>query len=197
MASSTLRPTMLRQLEQLSSKRAYSTLRQSAQLTSRPTWAVQRAAFQTSAARRILPPLPQVIKGSVNDPTKVPEPHPSHGSYHWTAERLVSVGLIPVTIMPFAVGSLNPLLDGTLIGLIILHTYIGFQSVITDYIPTWRAPRWRKAFDWLNVLAVGIVGWGWYEFETNDVGLTAAVARIWRAGANAKQAAKEAEEALS
>lgn len=49
----------------------------------------------------------------------------------------------------------------------------------------------------MNVLAVGIVGWGWYEFETNDVGLTAAVARIWRAGANAKQAAKEAEEALS
>lgn len=31
--------------------------------------------------------------------------------------------------MPFAVGSLNPVLDGTLIGLIIIHTYIGFQYV--------------------------------------------------------------------
>lgn len=29
--------------------------------------------------------------------------------------------------MPFAVGSLNPVLDGTFIGLIIMHTYIGFQ----------------------------------------------------------------------
>lgn len=29
--------------------------------------------------------------------------------------------------MPFAVGALNPLLDGALIGLIMIHTYIGFQ----------------------------------------------------------------------
>jgi succinate dehydrogenase (ubiquinone) membrane anchor subunit len=80
----------------------------------------------------ILPPLPQAIQGTVNDPVKVPHAHPSHGSYHWTAERLVSVGLIPITILPFAVGSLNPLLDGTLISLIIVHTYIGFQYDQTE-----------------------------------------------------------------
>lgn len=153
--ASPLRPTLLRQLQSASSKRAspslVSAFRQQPQpqsLASRPTWTVQRAAFQTSAARRILPPLPQVIKGGVNDPAPVPAPHPSHGSYHWTAERcacytphlpatytnilirLVSIGLIPMTIMPFAVGSLNPLLDGTLIGLIMLHTYIGFQYAL-------------------------------------------------------------------
>lgn len=97
MASSALRlrPLLLRQLEQLSTKRAYSALtpairqrqQQPAQWTSTSRWAVQRAAFQTSAARCILPPQPQVIHGSVNDPVKVPESHPSHGSYHWTAER--------------------------------------------------------------------------------------------------------------
>lgn len=112
--------------------------------------------------------------------------------------------------MPFAVGSLNPILDGSLIGLIIIHTYIGFQyglledvhllqsltvlfrSCITDYIPTWRMPTVRKLFDWANVLAVFVVGWGYYEFETNDVGLTEAVKRVWRAGSNAKEVADKA-----
>lgn len=49
--------------------------------------AIPRATFQTSAARQILPPLPQVIKGGVNDPVPTPAPHPAHGSYHWSFER--------------------------------------------------------------------------------------------------------------
>jgi succinate dehydrogenase (ubiquinone) membrane anchor subunit len=44
----------------------------------------------------------------------------------------------------------------------------------------------RKLFDWANVLAVFVVGWGWYEFETNDVGLTAAVKRVWTAKPSAQ-----------
>ncbi len=44
----------------------------------------------------------------------------------WTTNRAVSIGLVPLTIMPFAAGSLNPILDGALIGLTIIHTYIGF-----------------------------------------------------------------------
>lgn len=56
-----------------------------------------------------------------------------------------------------------------------------YSSVITDYLPKWRVPRARKFFDWARNLALVVVGWGWYEFETNDVGLTEAVKRIWRA----------------
>lgn len=44
----------------------------------------------------------------------------------WRNDRAVSIGLIPLTIMPFAAGSLNPVMDGALIGLTIIHTYIGF-----------------------------------------------------------------------
>ncbi|KAF2169390.1 hypothetical protein M409DRAFT_65069 [Zasmidium cellare ATCC 36951] len=193
--ASALRSSVLRQALAAPSKRAFSSAVpafRSQQSHVKPSWHIHRAAFQTSARRPILPPLPQVIHGSVNDPVKTPEPHPSHGSYHWTAERLVSAALLPITIMPFAVGSLNPVLDGTFIGLIIIHTYIGFQSCITDYIPTWRMPTVRKLFDWANVLAVFVVGWGYYEFETNDVGLTEAVKRVWRAGSNAKEVAEKA-----
>jgi hypothetical protein len=35
----------------------------------------------------------------------------------------------------------------------------------------------------LNIATV-IVAIGFYEFETNDVGLTEAIKRIWHAGAN-------------
>jgi len=48
---------------------------------------IQRAVLSTTQARRILPPLPQKIEGNVNDPARVPDPEPGHGSYHWTAER--------------------------------------------------------------------------------------------------------------
>jgi len=41
--------------------------------------------------------------------------------------RAVSIAIIPLTAMPFAAGSLNPLLDGTFIGLLIIHSYMGFQ----------------------------------------------------------------------
>lgn len=57
-----------------------------------------------------------------------------------------------------------------------------YRAVITDYIPTWQYPKSRKTADWLLVLATGVVGVGLYEFETNDVGLTEAIKRIWRAG---------------
>ena len=121
--------------------------------------------------------------------------------------RAVSAALVPITILPFAAGSLNPLLDGTLIGLTLIHTYIGFQyasitthphrhvlirfrSVIIDYIPSWRMKGVRKLFEWANVLALFVVGWGYYEFETNDVGLTEAIKRIWRAGSKPQDVAK-------
>jgi len=95
-----------------------------------------------------------------------------------------------------------------------IHTYIGFQyvsklaigysispwmsmtraqiliycsrSVIADYLPKWRVPFWRKAADWGNLVALIVVGYGWYEFETNDVGLTEGIKRIWKAGSVAE-----------
>lgn len=87
---------------------------------------------------------------TVNDPVPVPEPHPSEGSYHWSFERFVTtiylpcrvsnrnrkfsrtlrfvcVGLIPLTIAPFAAGSLNPVMDAVLCSLLVAHSHIGFQ----------------------------------------------------------------------
>lgn len=117
----------------------------------------------------------------VNDATPVPEPNAAHGSYHWTFERLLAAGLVPLTIAPFAAGSLNPTLDAVLCSAVLLHSHMGLQQCIIDYIPKKRYPGLRKLFWWgLNVATV-TVGVGLYEFETNDVGVTEAIKRVWTA----------------
>ena len=90
------------------------------------------ASFHTTTRRDILPPGPQVIDGGVNTPAPVPRASPTHGSYHWTFERLLSVGLIPLTIAPFAAGALNPITDAVFVAAILIHSHIGFQYVVFD-----------------------------------------------------------------
>ncbi|KAL1882450.1 membrane anchor subunit of succinate dehydrogenase, Sdh4 [Paecilomyces lecythidis] len=141
----------------------------------------QVAAFHASGKKEILPPLPQVVHGTTNDPAPVPPPSPTHGSYHWTFERLVSAALVPVTIAPFAAGSLNPVLDSFLCALLVLHSHVGFQSMIIDYLPLKRVPKTRAAAWWALRAATLATAVGLYEFETNDVGITEAIKRVWKA----------------
>ncbi|PSS08608.1 hypothetical protein M430DRAFT_147399 [Amorphotheca resinae ATCC 22711] len=139
------------------------------------------AAFHAGGRQQILPPLPQSIHGTVNDAAPVPPSDPSHGSYHWTFERLISASLIPLTIAPFASGSLNPMTDAILCGAILIHSHIGFEALVIDYIPSKRLPKIRLLFWWGLRAATVLVGVGLYEFETNDVGVTEAIKRIWTA----------------
>ncbi|PMD12761.1 CybS-domain-containing protein [Hyaloscypha hepaticicola] len=199
--ASIVRPAMLRQTcLATASKRTFSTKLSSfpainkpaASVLSRPVvrsafvrdalpGAIRVAAFHASGRQPILPPLPQVINGTANDAAPVPPANPSHGSYHWTFERLISAGLIPLTIAPFAAGSLNPTMDAILCATILIHSHIGFESIVIDYIPTKRLPKTRVLFWWGLRLATVVVGVGLYEFETNDVGVTEAIKRIWHA----------------
>ncbi|KAI9854500.1 MAG: membrane anchor subunit of succinate dehydrogenase, Sdh4 [Vezdaea acicularis] len=123
----------------------------------------------------------QKIEGTANDPVPVPPPSPTHGSYHWTFERLVAAGLVPLTVVPFATGSLNPSTDALLCALLIIHSHIGFESIIIDYLPEKRVPKSRLAAGWGLRAATLLVAVGLYEFETNDVGITEAVKRVWTA----------------
>ncbi|KAK6612414.1 CybS protein [Botrytis cinerea] len=139
------------------------------------------AAFHASGRQSILPPLPREPPAIANDAAAVPKPSPSHGSYHWTFERLIAVGLVPLTVAPFVSGSLNPATDALLCAAILIHSHIGFESCITDYFPSKRVPK-TKAFLWWGLRgATVLVGVGLYEFETNDVGVTEGIKRIWRA----------------
>ncbi|EHK25134.1 uncharacterized protein TRIVIDRAFT_54691 [Trichoderma virens Gv29-8] len=164
--ASIVRPSLLRQTA-LAARCAKPAFRSNA---------IKASAFHTSTQRSaILPP------GPLNDPVPIPNPSAAHGSYHWTFERLLAAGLVPLSIAPFAAGSLNPTTDAILCSAILLHSHIGFQSVIIDYIPKTRYSGLRKIFWWgLNVATV-TVGVGLYEFETNDIGVTEAIKKIWKA----------------
>ncbi|OJD17507.1 hypothetical protein ACJ73_08794 [Blastomyces percursus] len=158
-----------------------STLKPGLFQTKQKDVAVKAAGFHSTSRRDLLPPPPQTIHGTMNDPAPIPATSPSHGSYHWTFERAIAVALIPLTIAPFAGGSLNPVMDAVFCGTILMHSHIGFQACIIDYIPGRRLPKTKKAFDWLLRVMTLTVAVGLYEFETNDVGVTEAIKRIWKA----------------
>ena len=61
------------------------------------------------------------------------------------------------------------------------HANIIQRACIIDYFPTWQVPTVRKAASWLLNIATILVGVGFYEFETNDVGITEAIKRVWTA----------------
>lgn len=123
---------------------------------------------------------PGGIIGTVNDAYVAPPPSKMHGSYHWTAERLVSVGLVPLVVAPFLTGT-STLLDSSLAGLLLYHCYVGFQSCVIDYIPDRVYGIYHKVALWLLTLGTGVAGYGLYEIESKEGGLAPLVAKIWRA----------------
>ncbi|OAL54070.1 mitochondrial inner membrane protein [Pyrenochaeta sp. DS3sAY3a] len=143
--------------------------------------AARVAAFHATQRKQILPPLPQKVIGSANDPVPVPDPSPTHGSYHWSFERIVSAGLIPLTVAPFAAGSLNPVTDSILCALLVIHSHIGFEGCIIDYFPAKRVPLVRNLAMWALRIGTVTLGIALYSFETNDVGITEAITRLWQA----------------
>ncbi|RYP10639.1 hypothetical protein DL764_000523 [Monosporascus ibericus] len=183
--ASIIRPTLLRQTALSASTRHAASLTNA--LSSQPIRSavmkdsVRIAAFHASSRRNLLPPGPQIIHGSVNDPAPVKPPSPMHGSYHWTFERAVAAGLVPLTMAPFAAGSLNPGMDAILCSLMLVHCHTGFQQIIIDYIPNSRYPKSRKLAHWALNAATVLVGVGLYEFETNDIGVTETIKRVWKA----------------
>lgn len=88
---------------------------------------------------------------------------------------------MPLSIAPFAGGSLNPTLDAILAGSLLVHAHVSVQAIIIDYVPTWGYPKLRKFCIWALNGATILAGIGLYEFETTDVGIVEATKRIWKA----------------
>ncbi|KAM0787528.1 hypothetical protein ACM66B_003599 [Microbotryomycetes sp. NB124-2] len=120
------------------------------------------------------------VAGTVNDPTPFPAPNKAHGSYHWSFERALSVALLPM-VGATAVSSVNPILDGILATAIVAHTHIGFDAILTDYLHPSKFPVIGNVAKWLVRLATGGVLVGIYQFNTNDIGVTELVKKMWRA----------------
>ncbi|RDX54616.1 mitochondrial inner membrane protein [Lentinus brumalis] len=160
---------------------------------------VARSAFNRNVAaafaRRSLRPLAlqgaadfayvpggPIFRGSVNDPTPFPPPSKSHGSYHWAFERLLSAGLVPLTVASFVTSGTNyPIIDGLLGVSLVMHSHIGFDSIVVDYLHPRKFPVLGRIVTWtLRATTVGVLV-GIYQFNTNDIGLTELIAKAWHA----------------
>jgi succinate dehydrogenase (ubiquinone) membrane anchor subunit len=72
-------------------------------------------------------------------------------------------------------------MDAVLCAAVLIHTHLGFQSIVVDYIPKRRMPGIHRGFMWGLNAVTALVALGLYEFETTDVGVTEAISRIWHA----------------
>lgn len=129
---------------------------------------------------KTIPQPPGYVVGTVNDAYVPPKPHKLEGSYHWTAERLVSVALVPLTLAPLFTGA-STLLDSTLSSLLLYHCYAGFQSCIIDYIPKRVYGSFYNYAMYLLTFGTGIAGYGIYQMEKKDGGLIDVCASLWKA----------------
>ncbi|GLB36678.1 putative succinate dehydrogenase ubiquinone cytochrome b small subunit [Lyophyllum shimeji] len=123
-----------------------------------------------------------VYKGTVNDPTTFPPPSRANGSYHWAFERLLAASLIPMTAAAFATsGTAHPIVDGLLGVSLVMHTHIGFDSILVDYLHKRKFPIIGPTAKWTLRAATVASLVGIYQFNTNDIGLTELIVKVWHA----------------
>ncbi|KAJ1555093.1 membrane anchor subunit of succinate dehydrogenase, Sdh4 [Cladochytrium tenue] len=119
---------------------------------------------------------------STKSPVKTDDPigvkSPTRGSYIWAAERALSIATTGLVGTAFVVGS-EPLVDFALGFVLPMHVHLGFDTIIHDYIPHRHSPRLHRLAVWTLRAATGLVIIGCYDFNTNDVGMTAFVKRMW------------------
>ncbi|PPR05484.1 hypothetical protein CVT26_009051 [Gymnopilus dilepis] len=142
---------------------------------------VLQARYASTDAAKYIPGGP-VLQGTVNDPTTFPPPSRIHGSYHWAFERLLAAGLVPLTAAAFVTtGSNYPILDGVLGVSLVMHSHIGFDSCLVDYLHPRKFPTLGPVLKWTLRGATVATLVGVYQFNTNDIGLTELIAKTWTA----------------
>lgn len=132
--------------------------------------------FRPALVRGIktIPQPPGNIVGTVNDAYVPPKASKSHGSYHWTSERIVSIGLLPLVGSSLA-GSATGIIDTTMSAFLLYHCYCGFQSCITDYIPKRVYGPYHDYVMYLLTFGTGVAGYGIYNIEQKEEGGVAGV----------------------
>ncbi|KAJ9116625.1 hypothetical protein QFC20_000558 [Naganishia adeliensis] len=163
------------------SLRQLSTSRAVAVQASRRACAAEGITAEDTVGFKYVPGGP-ILPGTVNDATKFPPPDRTHGSYHWAFERVLSAALIPLTVgAAVTSGTAHPILDGILGVSLVVHSHIGFDSAVVDYFHPRKFPVLGQVMSWLLRICTGLSVWGVYEFNTNDIGITEFVRRVWKA----------------
>lgn len=130
---------------------------------------------------KTIPQPPGGIVGTVNDAYVPPQASKSHGSYHWTAERAVAIGLIPLVGSSLA-GTATGIIDTTMSAFLLYHCYGGFQSCIIDYIPKRVYGSFHTFCMYMLTFGTGVAAYGIYSIEQKEEGgVSGMVAKIFKA----------------
>lgn len=129
---------------------------------------------------KTIPQPPGNIVGTVNDAYVPPTPNSLHGSKHWTFERVVTIGMVPLMVAPLITGS--SISDAAMSSLLLYHMYAGFQSCIIDYIPKRVYGSIHTAAMAVLTLGTAVAGYGVYKIEQeNEDGLFGVLKKLWKA----------------
>jgi len=80
-----------------------------------------------------------------------------------------------------ASGTAYPVLDGLLGISLVMHSHIGFDAILVDYLHKRKFPILGPLSTWtLRTATVGVLV-GVYQFNTNDIGLTELITKVWTA----------------
>lgn len=130
---------------------------------------------------KTIPQPPGGVVGTVNDAYVPPKPEKTHGSYHWTSEKIVTIGMLPLIASSFA-GTTSTVLDTALSAFLLYHVHSGFQSCIIDYIPKRVYGSLHDYAMYLLTFGSGVAAYGIYHIEQKEEGgLAGVVAKIYKA----------------
>lgn len=145
----------------------------------RRTAATSSSSVANKSSKELYTPDNAIYIGTVNDPTDFPTPSRAHGSHHWAFERLLAASLVPLTAGAFVVN--GSVIDGLLGLTLVVHSHIGFDSCRVDYVHERKFPALGPIVKWgLRAVTAGALV-GVYQFNTNDIGLTELIAKVWHA----------------
>lgn len=128
---------------------------------------------------KTIPQPPGFIVGTVNDAYVPPPPHKLEGSLHWTSERIVTIGMLPLVLSPLITGG-STMVDSSMSALLLYHCFAGFQSCIIDYIPKRVYGVYHTYAMYLLTLGTGLAGYGVYQIETKEGGVSQIISKLWK-----------------
>ncbi|CCF59611.1 hypothetical protein KAFR_0H02020 [Kazachstania africana CBS 2517] len=123
---------------------------------------------------------PGGVEGDVNSASFVPSKNNFKGSLHWDLERIISMTLVPLIVLPFiTVGTIHTITDTLLGAMLVGHCHIGFQSCIIDYVSKRVYGRIHNYFMYLLTVGTLLSGVGIYKIEVEDGGISTVVKQFW------------------
>lgn len=105
------------------------------------------------------------------------------GKFQEDYEKITKYTLIPLVLTPFCTSYMGipypPILDTTLGSVALMYTHYGISSMIYQYIPKDKFPKWSKISLWSLYGSTCLAFYGLYELETSNNGAVDLIKKLW------------------